>query len=348
MKLNDRIDAFAKAGEYLRKEISLYNENQGESHFLNLLSDVQNKNPWFVKENVLDSLNNICRMLIADNLKNWLSAYDAHKLNPLHPKRIALIMAGNIPVVGFHDFLCVLISGHIAVVKMSLQDNVLLPYITDILISIEPAFAVRIKFEEQKLSGFDAVIATGSNNSARYFDYYFQKYPHIIRKNRSSIAVLTGNESKSDLSLLADDICLYYGRGCRSVSALFVPVHYDFVPLFEALSKHAHISENSKFFNNYEYNKSVFLVNNISFSDTGFLLFQKNSGLSAPIGVVHYSEYDKIDGVTNFIEYHKEALQCVVSAANIKNAVPLGKAQQPSLNDYADNIDTINFLTTCV
>ncbi|MDA3780729.1 MAG: aldehyde dehydrogenase, partial [Bacteroidales bacterium] len=258
---------------------------------------------------------------------------------------VGVVTAGNIPLVGFHDMLCVLLSGNKFIAKLSSKDNKLMQVIRYYLISLNSEFEELIRFEEQKLSGFDAIIATGSNNSSRYFEYYFGKYPNIIRKNRSSIAVLTGNETIKQIKALADDIFLYFGLGCRNVSKLLLPEDYNFENLFNNIEHYAHIYNHNKYANNYDYNKSIYLMNKTKHLDNGFVLLKEDEGMSSPIAVIYFQYYKKIEDVYNYITLNKENIQCVVSDNNeIEKAIKFGDAQYPELWDYADNVDTMEFL----
>jgi len=255
-------------------------------------------------------------------------------------------MAGNLPLVGFHDLLCVLLSGHVAVLKLSSSDNVLMKFVVQCLVELNPAWAERIIISENKLDAFDAVIATGSNNSSRYFDYYFARYPHIIRKNRHSIAVINGDETDDELRALADDIFLYYGLGCRNVSLLCLPKGYEAASLLSYFSSYASHVNHTKYFNNYEYFKAINIINNIPFLDNGFVLLQESNRLSSPIGTVHYMFYESLSEMISYTETLQNDLQCVVShLPELPNAVLFGRSQFPALNDYADNIDTMRFLS---
>jgi hypothetical protein len=256
-----------------------------------------------------------------------------------------VVMAGNIPLVGFHDFLCVLISGNCFLGKLSRNDYYLLPTLAQILTSIDSRYKERITFTTDKIQGFDAVIATGSNNTSRYFEYYFGKYPHIIRKNRNSIAILSGHETPEDLAALTMDMFLYFGLGCRNVNKIFVPAGYNFFQLTEACKQFADYINHNNFRNNYDYYKTIFLMNNQSFIDGGFYILQENQLLHNPVSVFHYEYYIVISEVQSFIADNKENLQCIVgNMAEIPGIIPFGKAQKPHLDDYADNIDTIEFL----
>jgi len=259
-------------------------------------------------------------------------------------------MAGNIPLVAFHDWFCVLLSGNKFKGKLSSDDNLLLPFLSKVLITIEPYFENQIEFTEGQLKNMDAVIATGNNNSARYFEYYFSKLPHIIRKNRNSVAVLDGTEKSDELGLLGKDIFQYFGLGCRNVSKLFVPEKYKFDMFFESIIEFKDIVMHNKYANNYEYNRTIYLMNSDkSLLDNNFLLLKADLSYSSPIGVLFYEFYSDINSLNAKLENEKEQIQCIVSKNNnVKNAIGFGKAQCPSLNDYADGIDTMKFLISLV
>jgi hypothetical protein len=343
VSLQQRIKAFSELGS----KLSSYTEKGFPEKWENVIKKSFEHNNWFTRENILFSLNSIVSMLQEEKLKQWISKYKMQDPKKIKPENVLVIMAGNIPLVGFHDFLSVLISGHNFLGKLSSDDNVLLPAISEMLISIEPSFKERIQFIEGKASGFSAVIATGSDNSSRYFNYYFGKYPHIIRHHRSSMAVLTGKESEAELKGLADDICLYFGLGCRSVSKLFLPEGCDINLIFPALLKHSDVlSNHNKYLNNYDYHKSIFLLTQTQNIDNGFMLFTENAALSSPVAVMNYQYYKDIEEVRKNILSEKNKLQCVVGNESImENMIPFGKSQQPELWDYADGADTIEFLS---
>lgn len=300
-------------------------------------------NAWFTPKSVQQAINAIAQSLTEDNLEQWLSAYT---FTQHEPKKVGLILAGNIPLVGFHDVLCVIISGNIALIKASSQDARLIKYVLQLLTNIEPGLANYFQFTE-KLEGFDAIIATGSNNTSRYFEYYFGKVPNIIRKNRNSVALLTGNESKEQLYELGRDIFEYYGLGCRNVSKLLVPAGYDFVPFFEAIEDHYPVAQHHKYHNNYDYNKAIYLVNGDKHFDNGFLLLKQDERLASPLAVLFYEEYTNLASAQEYLSQQGENIQCVVTAAGIETGnqvVNFGQSQCPALWDYADGIDTMRFL----
>jgi hypothetical protein len=249
-------------------------------------------------------------------------------------------MAGNIPLVGFHDFLSVLISGNKVLIKQSSNDNRFLPLIAKYLEHVEPQFKGLIQFTEERLSDFDATIATGSNNTARYFEAYFGKYPNIIRKNRNSIAVLTGNETHEELNQLGEDIFRYFGLGCRSVSKLFVPENYDFDNLFKAIYDYKDLINYIKYRNNYDYNKAVYLMSEFKLLDNGFLMLKEDPSYASPIATLFYEDYEDLDSLKEKLQNDREHIQCIVSNV-IDNAVQFGKTQHPLLTDYADCVDRL-------
>lgn len=332
MTLEQRISAFVKLGAHL--------SNLSEEAFETLAQNARNENPWFTPENVKRAITGITRMLQEDKLKQWTTSYT---LNPKEPKTVALVLAGNIPLVGFHDFLCVLISGHHAQLKLSSKDSKLIQYLIKHLVWLEPGFENAITIKENKLENFDAVIATGSDNSSRYFEYYFGKYPNIIRKNRSSCVVLTGNETPEEIEALGEDIFSYFGLGCRNVSKAYVPKGYDLTKILSRWESYKDIIHHHKYCNNYDYQKSILLVNQVLFLDNGFIILQENEKLVSPISVLYYEYYaDQID-LENKLNAHAEKIQCLVGKHK-PATILFGEAQYPEVWDYADNVDTLKFL----
>lgn len=309
--------------------------------FQELIASQKHYNGWFVESEVYFALQSWAKALTQENLDNWLSAYT---INDKQPKSVGLILAGNIPLVGFHDFLSVLISGHKALVKTSSNDKKLLPFLANYLIKVEPSLESRIEFTDGRLEGFDAVIATGSNNTSRYFEYYFRDKPSIIRKNRNSVAILTGDESEEDLIGLGKDIFTYFGLGCRNVSKFYVPEGYDFDKFFNAMYTYKELINNPKYINNYDYNKAVFLMSNFLILDNGFLVLKQDSGYSSPISCVFYEYYTDLESLKQRLKDDQELIQCVVGNDVLENQVAFGQTQHPELSDYADGIDTILFL----
>ena len=309
--------------------------------FKDLLSLSQSHNGWFTPEQVYFAVESWAEALREDNLNKWLSAYD---LSEVKPKTVGLILAGNIPLVGFHDFLSVLITGHKVLVKASSNDQHLIAFLADYLISIEPKLSYYISFTDGKLENFDAIIATGSNNTARYFEFYFKDKLSIIRKNRNSVAVLNGNESHEDLVNLGEDIFRYFGLGCRNVSKLFVPKDYNFDAFFKAIYAYKDVIFYEKYSNNYDYNKAVFLMSNFKLLDNEFLTLKEDTRYASPISSVFYEYYEDIADLQKQLESESDQIQCVVSNNLIPNSISFGQTQQPKLWDYADNVDTLQFL----
>lgn len=309
--------------------------------FLDLITLSQSHNGWYTPENVFFAINSWSEALTDHNLDEWISAYNFESVNP---KTIGLILAGNIPLVGFHDFLSVLISGHSVLVKTSSNDQHLLPFLAKYLIAVEPKLKNKIHFTEGKIENFDAVIATGSNNTARYFEYYFKDKPSIIRKSRNSVAVLNGNESAEQMIALGEDIFRYFGLGCRNVSKLFIPKNYNFDLFFNGMFPHQDVIKYEKYANNYDYNKAVFLMSNFKLLDNEFLTIKEDSSYASPIASVFYEYYDDLNDLKSRLETEKDQIQCIVSNNLIKNSIDFGQTQKPNLWDYADNVDTIAFL----
>lgn len=348
MRLEKRIKAFIELGTFLKQfksnEINSNLKDLNKSfyeEFNDLILRQKSFNGWFTNGFVLDAIDAVAQMLTQEKLEKWISIYDFTKVNE---KRVGVIMAGNIPLVGFHDFLSVLISGHTILAKTSSEDKGLIRMIAEVLIAIEPEFKEKIIFVE-KLENFDAVIATGSNNTARYFESYFGKYPHIIRKNRNSIAVIDNNDTKEDLAKLGKDIFQYFGLGCRNVSKLYVPNNYNFNVFFEAIfDDYQHVVENNKYANNYDYNKAVYLMGNNKLLDNNFVLLKEDVSFSSPVAVLHYEYYNSTDELEKIFDEQHEKIQCIVSGASSINSLAFGDAQNPELWDFADGVDTINFL----
>ena len=311
--------------------------------FKDLISLSQSHNGWYTPDNVCFSIQSWAKALTAANLDHWLSVYDFSNFEKKQ-KTVGLILAGNIPLVGFHDFLTVLISGHKVLVKTSSNDQMLLPFLVKYLISINEDFKNRITFVEGKLENFDAVIATGSNNTARYFEYYFKDKPTIIRKNRNSIAVLDGSESKEQMIALGEDIFRYFGLGCRNVSKLFVPKGYNFDAFFGGIFPYQDVIKYEKYANNYDYNKAVFLMSNFELLDNEFLTIKEDLSYASPISSVFYEYYDDFEKLKEKLDIEKDQIQCIVSNNLIQNSISFGQTQKPKLWDYADNVDTISFL----
>ncbi len=296
-------------------------------------------NGWFTEAEVKNAFAGIGGWLNETDLTNWVEGYS---LNEGKPKSIALIMAGNIPLVGFHDFLAVFLSGNKAVIKLSSDDKHLFPALIHVLSLFDPTIKDWVEIKDTRLEGFDGVIATGSDNSANYFHSYFGKYPHVIRKNRTSLAVLNGQESKEELIELGKDIFTYFGLGCRNVSQVWIPKDFEINRLFDAFFQFSDIVNHNKYANNYDYNKAVYLMNLQEMLDNGFLLLKEDRELNSPLGMLHYVRYENIDEVTGFIKENEDKIQAVVG----HDYIPFGKAQNPTLTDFADGVDTLSFLTS--
>ena len=344
-----KINCFIELGKFLSqfseaqnvKNSTVLNNDLFYDDFIDLIALSQSHNGWFTSQQVYFSIQSWATALTEQNVLQWISNYN---FSNTKSKTVSIILAGNIPLVGFHDFLCVLLSGHKVVAKTSSNDQKLLPFIAKYLVSINTDLSNFIEFADGKLQNFDAVIATGSNNTARYFEYYFKSKQSIIRKNRNSVAVLSGLESKVDLKNLGEDLFRYFGLGCRNVSKLFVPRNYNFDSFFEAIFDFKDCIEYEKYANNYDYNKAVFLMSNYKLLDNGFLIVKEDVSYASPIAAVFFEYYDDLQDVKTKIEIDKDKIQCVVSKLALANAIDFGRTQQPNLWDYADNVDTLDWL----
>lgn len=342
MTKQQKIKTFEQLGAILTEAAQVSPNDRYAKQLAELAGSVNIYNGWFSPENVFSSFAALGKMLSKENLEKWLSGYS---FKDITPKNIGLIMAGNIPLVGFHDMLCVLMSGHKAIIKASSNDQQLPKCIVEILISLEPEFKDHITFTEGQLKNIDAIIATGSNNSSRYFEHYFEKLPHIIRKNRNSIAVLDGSETTEELHLLGNDIFQYFGLGCRNVSKVFVPAGYDFDNILKAVFHFKNVLQNNKYCNNYEYNKTVYLMSKVELLENGFLLLKEDIGLASPVAVLYYEYYKSEPELIERLRMDAPHIQCIVSKMkSIKNTIGFGETQTPELWDYADGVDTMGFL----
>ncbi|WP_158962821.1 acyl-CoA reductase [Myroides fluvii] len=337
--LGDFLRQFAN-NEFVKSEEVEYNDAFFSS-FEALIESSVHYNGWFIKEQVIVAVKSWADALTAENIETWCSMYDFSR-EPR--KKVGLILAGNIPLVGFHDFLSVLLSGNIALVKLSSNDQKLLPTLAAYLIAVEPQLKERIVFIEGKMEGFEAVIATGSNNTARYFDYYFSSVPHVIRKNRNSVALLTGAETPEQLTALGKDIFTFYGLGCRNVSKLFVPKDYNFDAFFQGMYAYKEVIEYERYANNYDYNKAVFLMSEFKLLDNGFLTIKEDASYASPISSVYYEYYDTLDEVVDQLRKDQDKIQCIVSNDLTEDSIAFGQTQHPQLWDYADQVDTLEFL----
>ena len=336
LSVDEKIDSLAQLGTYLKKF-----DDRLRAH----MHRAEHANPWFTIDNQENAISAIAHeFLDADRLKNWMSEYH---LSDANQQTVGVIAAGNIPLVGFHDVLSVFMSGNVAQIKISDRDPHLIPFVLKKLGEIHQGtidyFDVR-----DTLSGFDAVIATGSNNSARYFNQYFGKYPHIIRKNRNGVAILTGEESTDELKAFGKDVFQYFGLGCRNVSHIFIPEHYNFEALNEAFLPYSHTLNHSKYRNNFDHNLAIFLLNRVPYLNIESVLLVEDENIISPIGCLYYSKYKDLAQLSSDLNAKKEGLQCVVSGIEIPSLTTskFGEAQTPSLTDYADGMDTMQFLTS--
>ena len=329
MNLPQRIDLLVRLGQYIRST---------EESWLEAKEKAGHENGWFIPEFIDKAINSIVSSFLQKEiLEKWTKNYKIPVSNP-EPKTVGIVMAGNIPLVGFHDLLCVFISGHKAMVKTSSKDQVLVKHLIEIMSAWDKEVENLVQFSEM-LKGCDAYIATGSNNSARYFDQYFGKFHHIIRRNRTSVAILSGNETKEELEKLSDDVFLYFGLGCRNVTKLYVPDAYDFIPLLEAFRKYSYLADHHKYKNNYDYNLAIQLLNKKYYMTNGCILLIEDPSLFSPISQLNYEYYaDKIS-VEQALEKEND-IQCIVAP----NHLPFGQSQKPSIDDYADGVDTMKFL----
>jgi len=327
MNLQMRIDLVTQLGQYILSGSPEWLETKHRASLIN---------PWFTTEFIDIAAGNLAKhYLDKQKLENWTSSY---KIETVDPKKIGIVMAGNIPLVGFHDFLCVFISGHKAIIKPSSKDEFLIKHLAQKLIEWNKGLNEMIVFQAM-LKDCDAYIATGSNNSARYFEYYFKKYPHIIRRNRTSVAILDGNETAKELEELADDVHLYFGMGCRNVTKIFVPKDYEFIPLLTAFKKYDHFKDHHKYRNNYDYNLALHILNGKFYMANESIILLENPSIFSPISQLNYEFYTDKNTIAESLTTMDD-LQCTVGHDHI----PFGQAQLPSLTDYADGIDTINFL----
>ncbi len=341
MTIEKHISGLCKLSGYLKdflnKTPENFSENDEEINALLRKSEIDNS--WFTIDNQKFALKQWADLLNEDNLKKWLSNYRVSKF----PKRVGLILAGNIPIVGFHDVISVILSGNIPVIKLSSKDKLMTPFL---LKKWNEFSEESLQYEiVEKLENFDAVIATGSNNTARYLEYYFKDYLNIIRKNRTSVAVLNGDETDKELQLLAEDIFRYFGLGCRNVTRIFIPENYKIDRLFENFLNFKEIINHHQYANNYEYNRAIYLLNQEKFWDNNFVMLKEDDALFSPLSVINFSRYSELDEVKNFTSKNEENIQCIVAKPELGfNSVTFGEAQNPQLDTYADNVDTMQFL----
>ena len=340
----ERLIAFSELGTLFKENVDKKENKkfpEWDTVLEKTLIESHSYNSWFTIDNLKLSLKNWSNSLQENIISDWLSKYN---IEDKSSKKIAIIMAGNIPAVGFHDLLCSLLLNFDCIVKLSSEDKLLIPFIVKFLESRNEKLKNKVTFESEKLKDFDGVIATGNNNSHRYFDYYFSKYPNLLRKTRHSIAVLDGKESNNDLSDLSNDIFNYFGLGCRSVSKVFIPYGYDLDLLFNAFFRHKEVVNHNKYVNNFDYNKAVYLMSKEKFIENGFIILKEESKLGSPIGCLFYEFYNDKKEITKLINNNSDSIQCVVSNINFNTNIKFGQTQCPNINDYADNNDTIKFL----
>jgi hypothetical protein len=352
------IRAFSRLGWFLRQfPEGSGPQTDGEDPFLDALnkqcyggfSEILERepfhNPWFTRDSLNTALKNIASMLNEKVLEQWLQSYDFPKASTAGARTVGLVMAGNIPLVGFHDLMSVLATGHRVLAKPSSKDDRLIRKVAEVLSAIDPEIGSRISFSDDRLSGIDAVITTGSNNSARYFEYYFRNIPHIIRKNRNGVAILSGGESEEELVALGKDIFTYFGMGCRNVTKLYIPESYDLTILMAALDRFLPLYQHFKYGNNVDYYRTIYLMNRVPLLDNGVLLLKEDHSIASPVGVVFYERYSEIVNVQQQLDLHRDEIQCIVSAdPGIEGSIPPGTTQEPMPWDYADGVDTIRFL----
>ncbi|MBK7963924.1 MAG: acyl-CoA reductase [Bacteroidetes bacterium] len=340
MKKSERIEILSVWGNAIGALVDELESagNHSENPLQRVLVLAKNANAWFTFDNIIRSLKAHVAWLEKSNLERWATQYpeiDSLKVK----KRVGIIMAGNIPAVGFHDLLSVLMSGHSPVIKCSSDDKFLLPFYIEVLRKISLDMAKTISVEE-RFTDIDAVIATGNNNSSRYFDYYFGRYPHIIRKNRNSVGILKGDETESDFTNLGNDIFSYFGLGCRNVSKLYVPMDYNFNSFFQAIESFSELLNHNKFMNNYDYHRALYLLNSESFLTNNFLLLREASSIATPVSVLHFDYYEDEKSLEETLRAEQENIQCIVGGKYL----PFGTSQQPRLDEYADGVDTLKFL----
>lgn len=331
----NKLSAYIK--EFLAKNSEYYNENDVE--FQQVLKKSEIENPWFTADNQKYALKQWSELLTEENINEWLQKYSPSKTS----KKVGLILAGNIPLVGLHDVISVILSNHIPLIKLSSKDKTMLPFLLE---KWNEFSEETIDFEfVERLENFDAVIATGSNNTARYLEYYFKNHLSIIRKNRTSIAVLKGDETEEELKFLAHDIFQYFGLGCRNVTRIFIPQDFVIDRLFESFLDFKEIINHNKYANNYDYNRAVYLLNQDKFWDNNFVMLKEDVQLFSPLSVINFSRYSSLDEVKDFIAENEENIQCVVAKNELGiDSIQFGEAQNPGLNTYADNVDTMKFL----
>jgi hypothetical protein len=349
MKIEKRISSFSRVGkillDYSEAECGSPDCEYWKSRIDRAVAESEISNGWFTRDNLLKAIRENAVLLEEGLLTGWLQPWKMYLEKDTPPKTVGIIMAGNIPMVGFHDLLCVLLSGNRVKAKLSSNDPHLIPLVAEMLEWCDPGWKTFIDLTEGKMSGFDAMIATGSTNTSRYFEYYFGSYPHIIRKNRKSAAILTGRESDRQLKGLADDVFQYFGLGCRNVSKLYLPDGYRPETLVSHFQEYAQCFHHHKYRNNYDFHKSIYLVNRTPFFEGPFYMMIEDKSLSSPVSVINYEYYRDVPSLMTSLESHSEEIQCLVGdLQGMKGLLPFGSSQSPRLADYADNTDTLAFL----
>jgi hypothetical protein len=348
MTIERIIHDFSRLGNMFLKvsqDKEFYPERSPESVLKFTAENSFNYNPWFIPSFVRYTCAAWAGALQEQKISKWIKNYRSNIEEGKAPRSIGIIMAGNIPMVGLHDLLCVLASGNHALIRLSSSDDHLIPAVLDTLTSIDPGLKNRFTLVQGPLKNFDAIIATGNNNSSRYFDYYFGKYPHLIRKNRNSVGVITGHEAEGEMKKLAADILMYFGLGCRNISKIYLPDGMGIEEVMPYFEDYAFLADHNKYMNNYDYHKSIFLINRIDHRDNGFLLARAESSLMSPVSVIHTEAYKTTDLLNYQLDQLRDQVQCIISSdGNINGAIPPGQSQLPELWDYADGIDTMGFL----
>ncbi|MCU7616408.1 acyl-CoA reductase [Chryseobacterium sp. PBS4-4] len=341
MNIEKQVLGLIKLSDYIKSYLAKNSEdfNENDSEFESVVKKSEIENPWFTLENQRFALKQWSDLLTEENLNSWLNNYSPSKTS----KKVGLILAGNIPLVGWHDVISVALSNHVPLIKLSSKDKQMIPFL---LKKWKEFSENEIEYEfVERLTDFDAVIATGSNNTARYLEYYFKNHLSIIRKNRTSVAVIRGDESEEELKLLAQDIFQYFGLGCRNVTRLFIPEDFVIDRVFESFIDFKEIINHNKYANNYDYNRAVYLLNQDKFWDNNFVMLKEDEKLFSPLSVINFSRYSSLDEVKNFISENEENIQCVVGKNDLGiEMVYFGEAQNPRLDTYADNVDTMKFL----
>ena len=340
MKLNQRINLLCELGSFLQSYCDGVKKDEITFKLDSVILESVSINPFFQKENILYNLNYWAKTLKQGKLNSFVSKYDLNKKQI----NVGIIMAGNIPLVGFHDFMCVFLSGNKSIIKLSSKDNKLFKFMFGFLKGLSPSFEKYIKILNDRFRNFDAVIATGNDLSANQFKKYFKNIPNIIRNSRYSVTILDGNESNEDLKKLSFDIFMYYGLGCRNVSKIFIPTDYDINHLINHFTEWKNILNNSTYYNNYIYYKTIFLMNRDKFLDTGFCILKKSTKIGSPISCIFYEHYSSLEQLKKNLKQNADKIQCIVSNNIVENSIEFGSTQSPSIDDYADKINTMEFL----